>query len=119
MARKKRTTRDFQNSQKRLASLKSIDSQLDLGSGVSTIALETAIKEGLDALEEYNTSLSISDQKQSVVEQKIKAVNDLSDRALSGVKMKFGADSTEYEMAGGTRKSDRKRPTRKITQQKT
>ena len=31
-------------------------------------------------------------------------------RALNGVKFKFGDDSSQYEMAGGVRKSERKKP---------
>ena len=42
-----------------------------------------------------------------------KAIRDLSERMLAGVASKYGKDSSEYEMAGGTRKSERKRPTRK------
>jgi hypothetical protein len=34
-------------------------------------------------------------------------------RALNGVKFKYGADSSEYEMVGGTRQSERKKPVRK------
>jgi hypothetical protein len=37
----------------------------------------------------------------------------MSVNMLAGVKIKHGADSAEYEMAGGTRASDRKRPVRK------
>jgi hypothetical protein len=32
---------------------------------------------------------------------------------LNGVKVKFGRDSSEYEMAGRVRRSERKRPQRK------
>lgn len=41
------------------------------------------------------------------------AVSDIVTRARSGFRAFFGPDSTQYEQAGGTRKSDRKRPTRK------
>jgi hypothetical protein len=37
------------------------------------------------------------------------ALNDLSERMLAGVGVKFTRDSDEYEEAGGVRKSDRKR----------
>ncbi|MCI5168677.1 MAG: hypothetical protein D3903_21920, partial [Candidatus Electrothrix sp. GM3_4] len=42
-----------------------------------------------------------------------KELRDLSSRMLSGVKVKYGRDSNEYEMAGGTRLSDRKKKLRK------
>jgi len=36
-------------------------------------------------------------------------------RARAGIKGVYGDDSTEYQLAGGTRLSDRKRPRRKVT----
>lgn len=46
-------------------------------------------------------------------EAQAKAVKDLLVRARSGFKSVYGLDSTQYEQAGGTRKSDRKRPVRR------
>jgi hypothetical protein len=40
-------------------------------------------------------------------------LTELTTRALSGIRGFFGPDSDEYEQAGGTRKSERKKPTRK------
>ena len=45
-------------------------------------------------------------------DEEVVAVNDLLKRVRSQVKASFGDDSTEYEMAGGKRRSDRKRPVR-------
>ena len=36
-------------------------------------------------------------------------------RARAGIKGIYGDDSSEYQLAGGTRLSDRKRPRRKVT----
>lgn len=44
-------------------------------------------------------------------------LNGIITRARSGFRAFFGPDSTQYEQAGGTRLSDRKRPPRKPTQQ--
>ena len=41
------------------------------------------------------------------------AVQELIVRARSGFKSVYGLDSTQYQQAGGTRKSDRKRPVRR------
>jgi hypothetical protein len=38
-------------------------------------------------------------------------LSDAVTRALSGVRAVFGPDSSQYEQAGGTRRSERKRPT--------
>ena len=38
---------------------------------------------------------------------------DWNRRVLSAVEAQYGPDSSEYEMVGGTRKSERKRPSKK------
>lgn len=42
-----------------------------------------------------------------------RALSQLNTRALSAIRGIFGPDSTEYEQAGGTRSSERKKPVRK------
>jgi hypothetical protein len=42
-----------------------------------------------------------------------KSLQYLTEHMLIGVAWKYGKNSSEYEMAGGIRKSDRKRPMRK------
>lgn len=44
---------------------------------------------------------------------KSRAVTTVVTRARSGFRATFGPDSTQYEEAGGTRTSERKRPKRK------
>jgi hypothetical protein len=48
-----------------------------------------------------------------VRDDEIKKLQELTTRARSGIRPTFGPDSKEYEQAGGTRKSERKKPTRK------
>ena len=40
-------------------------------------------------------------------------LRDWNRRVLSAVEAQFGPDSSEYEMVGGTRKSERKKPSKK------
>ena len=47
------------------------------------------------------------------VEGMEKDLDTMSKNMLVGVRIKHGEDSAEYEMAGGTKASDRKRPVRK------
>ncbi|HEX8530529.1 MAG TPA: hypothetical protein VF646_10915 [Cytophagales bacterium] len=54
--------------------------------------------------------LSPVDEKQSKVIAKEKRLRDLHERILMGVAARHGKDSTAYEKAGGTRKSERKKP---------
>jgi hypothetical protein len=41
------------------------------------------------------------------------ALNELVIRVREAIKANFGADSPEYEQAGGTRSSERKKPVKK------
>jgi hypothetical protein len=53
------------------------------------------------------------DQKQKDMEREEDELNQMNRRFLAAGEAQFGPDSSEYEMLGGTRKSERKRPTRK------
>ena len=46
-------------------------------------------------------------------EENARALHELCSRARSGFRAVYGPDSTQYEQAGGTRSSDRRRPVRK------
>ena len=50
----------------------------------------------------------------SSLKEKEKLLRAFSERMLTGVAAKFGKDSEQYQKAGGTKKSDRKKPKRKI-----
>lgn len=109
MARLKKTSKTIEDSKIRLASLKSIDTNLDLGNGITVAVFEEKLKKVTDSLESYNTALSIVDEKRNTFENDENDLADMYARVLLGVGAKFGKDSIEYEKAGGTRKSERKR----------
>ena len=113
MARKKRTSPVIDAAKTRAASLKSISSTLDLGGDMTLGKYQLAISEAEGQLNEYNTKLSELDDYLNGLVAKEKSIQDWSERMLSGVATKFGKDSSEYEKAGGTRKSERKKPARK------
>ena len=97
----------------RAAALKTVDPAMDFGNGVSLAALvaaATAVKTKLDI---YNGLLSQVDEALNAVEAAEKSVTDLCSRLLNGVKSKYGADSSQYEAAGGTRTSEIKRTPKK------
>ncbi|MBL7729078.1 MAG: hypothetical protein JNM68_15385 [Dinghuibacter sp.] len=110
MSRQKRKASHYEQAAARLASLKSIDPKLDLGNGLSVTIYENAIHALQADIETYNTLLSKADELQNMVNQKNKDLRDLSERMLAGVASRFGKNSNEYEMAGGVKKSERKRP---------
>lgn len=99
----------------RVASLKAVDAAMDFGEGVSLAALAAATAATKTKLESYNQMLSQVDDALNALEAVEKTVADLSSRLLSGVRTKYGANSSQYEQAGGTRTSEIKRATKKKT----
>ena len=113
MSRPKRGSATLSKAEKRLASLTSISPTLDLGEGltIESYAQKAALLRS--QLASYNESLSFADRALNAVQDTEKQIRDLSERMLIAVAAKYGKDSYEYEMAGGTRKSERKRPQRR------
>lgn len=114
MARKKKTvSKVLDRAKARLASIRSIDPDLDMGNGNSVTAFDAVINAAEDDMETYNTQLSIVDEKYDIFLKREKAAADLSQKMLNAVGSKYGYDSIEYEKAGGVPKSKRKKPTPK------
>lgn len=114
MARsRKSATRTMTDAQERLTNLKSIDPALNLGAGLTNALYEAAAAQTAAKLDVYNQTLALLDAQLNEFEESEKELRDMSVRMLSGVGVKFGYDSSEYEQAGGTRKSERARPVRK------
>lgn len=112
MSRKKRTvSKVIQNAAARAAGLESIDTTLDLGHGMTLELYRTAIDEARSKQTAYNTLLSWGDEARNEFDSAEASVRALSDRMLAAVAAKYGRDSNEYQKAGGTRMSDRKRTT--------
>lgn len=97
----------------RISGVKSIATDLDLGNGLTVADYQTAIEDVETVLNSYNTHLSLADELKSNLEIKEKALRDFSERMLTGVAAKYGKDSNQYQMAGGTKKSQIKRKVRK------
>ena len=115
MARRKRSSKVLEKADRRIASLRSINPDLNLGNGLTVDVYTTLITDMRDKLAAYNTVLSTVDKAYNDmlgIEQKL---GDYSELLLLGVATKFGKNSDEYEMAGGVKKSDRKRSTRKVS----
>ncbi|MFM8913653.1 MAG: hypothetical protein ACKOE6_12180 [Flammeovirgaceae bacterium] len=110
MSRKKKSNSHYNVAVTRLASIKSISPGLDLGNGLSAATYEAAVLDFRQNLDDYNMSLSVVDSKQHIVDETEKKLRDMSERMLTGVASKFGKNSDEYEKAGGTRKSEKRRP---------
>ena len=113
MARQKKTSKIVEDAGVRLASIKSIGVNLDLGNGVTTVIYEELIDQTSKVLEEYNTALSLVDEKRNLYKSIEKDLRALHERVLISVAAKYGKDSNEYEKAGGVKKSERKKTVKK------
>ncbi len=109
MARVKKGSLDYEKGIKRLAAMKSISSQLDLGNGLTTDAYSTEIDSVKQKLEIYNSALSVADGTLNDLKAQEAILRDWNERMLTGIATKYGKDSSEYEKAGGTKKSDTKK----------
>jgi hypothetical protein len=110
MARRKKTSSlVLDSSQARAAGLESIDPQLDLGGELTLANFRAAIVETQGKLAAYNTLLSQVDEAANGFADAERKLRDMRDRTLAGVAAKFGRNSPQYQMAGGTRSSERKR----------
>jgi uncharacterized protein YukE len=106
MARRKRDSRILSKAEMRLASIKSISPTLDVGDSLTVKDYTDKIESLRQSLEAYNTTLSTIDVLLTQITENERNLADYSEKILLGVAYKFGKNSHEYQMAGGTRKSD-------------
>ena len=107
---RKRRSIHLDNAESRLAEVIGIDPDLDFGDGLSTDAIQEKVTQARQALAQYNTLISGLEQARKLFDDLEKEVKDLHARMLTGVATRFGKESAEYKMAGGTPPSERRRP---------
>jgi hypothetical protein len=111
--RKRKESKEMRKARKRSDGINSIGENVDLGNGLTAEAYSAEIEKVAAQTADYNTLLSTLDGKLTELVNAEKALAELSTRMLNAVGTKYGYDSVEYEKAGGTRKSERKRPAKK------
>jgi DnaJ-domain-containing protein 1 len=108
MARTRRGSSVAETARQRLAGVKQINPAPNLGTSLANYEQEiTAFVAELDA---YNQLLATLDDKQNSLDANEDALKDMNKRVLAAIGAQYGTDSSEYEMCGGTRTSERKRP---------
>lgn len=90
-----------------------INSSLDLGNGMTLETYDGKIKVFSENLKAYNALVAKVDDDGTKLDAMEKDLIEYGTRMLSGVGSKYGFDSEEYGQAGGTPRSERKRPVRK------
>jgi hypothetical protein len=111
MALKTRGSATVDKAQRRLANLKSIDEQLDLGYGLTIAAYRQMIETTRAALDAHNILISNFEESRKTVTELEKDLAALSERMLTGVSTKYGRNSVQYSKAGGSNRKGGSRST--------
>jgi len=109
MARRKKSSQALEKAERRIAAMQSVAEAIDFGNGLTLNAYEALIQDMRQKLAAYNKILSTVDGTYNSVLEVERKLGDFSDHMLSGFGVRYGKDSFEYEMAGGVRKSERRR----------
>ena len=94
--------------QRRLANLKSIDENLNLGHGLTITTYTQLIETTREALDAHNTLVSNIDASRRHLTELEKALSAMSERMLMGVGTKYGRTSFQYGKAGGSIRKSRR-----------
>ncbi|MGD1899031.1 MAG: hypothetical protein ACFB16_19020 [Phormidesmis sp.] len=116
MSRIKRQSAILALAEERLHGMMAISTKLDLGGGCTTATMQAKINEVRDLLKAYHLILTQADDLSNKFEDAEKELAKLSKKVLKGVAVQFDEDSSEYEMVGGVRTSERKRSRRSSAQ---
>jgi hypothetical protein len=106
MPRQRKTAHVAEKIEHRLAGLRAIDPNLDLGEGCSVATIQNTVEQLREKVNAYNDALALIDSTQIDIENLEKQLNQLSQKAMLGIAFKYGKDSDEYRLAGGTPTSE-------------
>lgn len=109
MARRKRSSPVLEAARRRLAGFKAINPKPNYGPGLTVEDFEKDITDPEALLARYNQMSSEMDELLNQIEAGEARAADKSRRILSATEATYGPDSSEYEMVGGTRTSERKK----------
>lgn len=114
MARRKRTSsQTLEKARHILAGLKQITPTPEFGPELTEALFEAEINGYSHDLEAFNGGLADLDDQQNRLDGREQRLSDFSQRIQAAVKALYGPDSSQFEVIGGVRRSDRKRRTRK------
>lgn len=112
MARQTRSSPVLVKAEQRAAGLKMIEEPA-FNSSLTLTQFTKTIEEIRAQLDAYNSLLAKVDVAQSELAASENRLKHMTEDILIGVAAKYGKDSYEYKLAGGTRRSERKRPVRR------
>ncbi|OUL27170.1 hypothetical protein [Nostoc sp. 106C] len=107
MPRKKKSSSLLEKTEQRKIGFQTIDPNLNFGDSISLQHLTELTGQLREELYQYNRLLNSLDSAKDNIETLEKTIRETLERLVSGVVLKYGKDSREYELTGGVRKSDR------------
>ncbi len=108
MVLKTRGSAALDKADRRLANLKSIDENLNLGHGLNIKTYTRLIEKTRTTLETHNTLVSdIHESRRNLTELE-KTLSEMTGRMLMGVATKYGRSSPQYGKAGGSIRKGRR-----------
>ncbi|MBD2508020.1 hypothetical protein [Nostoc sp. ATCC 53789] len=110
MTQRKRNSMSLTKAERRIEGMQTINPQLDFSNGFSIATYNTRVIELREKLAAYNQAQTIVDKTHNALLEAERELNTYSEQMLLNVASRYGKNSDEYEMAGGTRRSDRKKP---------
>ncbi|QFS46776.1 hypothetical protein [Nostoc sphaeroides] len=110
MPQRKRNSMSLTKAERRIEGMQTINPQLDFSNGFSIATYNTKVIELREKLAAYNQAQTIVDKTHNALIEAERELNTYSEYMLLNVASRYGKNSDEYEMAGGTRRSDRKKP---------
>jgi hypothetical protein len=113
MARQRRTSPALATARNRLAGLNQITPAPNLGPNLTVPAYQTVINDTAAIEDSHGQLAAQMDDSSNRFDAQDALLTDWNRRMLSAVEAQYGPDSSEYEMVGGTRRSERKKPARK------
>ncbi|MEH2360055.1 hypothetical protein [Nostoc sp.] len=117
MVQRKRNSTALTKAERRIEGLQTINPELDFGNGLSIVTYNTIVYELREKLAAYNQARTMVDKTQNTLLDAERALNSYSEHMLLSVASRYGKNSDEYGMAGGTRKSDYRRKARSTVNQ--
>ncbi len=109
MTQRKRNSMSLTKAERRIEGMQTINPQLDFSNGFSIATYNTKVIELREKLAAYNQAQTIADKTHNALIEAERELNTYSEQMLLNVASHYGKNSDEYEMAGGTRRSDRKK----------
>ncbi|MGV0107410.1 ATPase involved in DNA repair [Nostoc sp. DSM 114160] len=110
MTQRKRNSMSLTKAERRIEGMQTINPELDFSNGFSIATYNTKVIELREKLAAYNQAQTVVNKTHNALIEAERELNTYSEQMLLNVASCYGKYSDEYEMAGGTRRSDRKKP---------